>query len=65
MTSPAAYDTTSGTAAGPSPHITPASEEPAVNRFATWKPLKRFAGALDRSVHGTPVEDIVSGDRDR
>jgi hypothetical protein len=43
----------------------PASEEPEVNRFATWKPLKRFAAALDRPVGGTPVEDIVSEDRDR
>ena len=36
--------------------ITPASEEPEV---------KRFAAALDRPVGGTPVEDIVSEDRDR
>lgn len=45
--------------------ITPASEEPEVNRFAAWRPLKRFAAALDRPVGGTPVEDIVSEDRDR
>ena len=45
--------------------ITPASEEPEVNRFATWTPRKRFAAALDRPVHGTPVEEIVSEDRDR
>ena len=45
--------------------ITPASEEPEVDRFATWKPLKRFAAALDRPVAGTPVEDIVSEDRGR
>lgn len=45
--------------------LTPVSEEPAVNRFAAWKPLKKFAAALDRPVRGTPVEDLVSRDRDR
>jgi antitoxin (DNA-binding transcriptional repressor) of toxin-antitoxin stability system len=45
--------------------ITPASEEPEVNRFAAWRPLKKFAAMLDRPVGGTPVEDIVSDDRDR
>jgi hypothetical protein len=35
------------------------------NRFATWKPLKKFAAMLDRPVRGTPVETIVSEDRDR
>ena len=45
--------------------ITPASEEPEVNRFSTWKPLKRFAAALDRSVGGTSAEDLVSSDRGR
>jgi antitoxin (DNA-binding transcriptional repressor) of toxin-antitoxin stability system len=49
---------------GPIACITPPSEEPAVNRFATWKPLKQFAVALDRPVGGTPV-DIVGEDRDR
>ena len=49
----------------PVARITPASEEPEVNRFATWRPLKRFAAAIDRPVGGTPVEDIVSADRDR
>jgi antitoxin (DNA-binding transcriptional repressor) of toxin-antitoxin stability system len=49
----------------PVARITPASEEPEVNRFAAWKPLKRFAAAIDRPVGGTPVEDIVSEDRDR
>ena len=49
----------------PVARITPASEEPEVNRFATWKPLKRFAAALDRPIGGTPVEDIISQDRDR
>ena len=37
----------------------------AVNLFARWKPLKRFAKALDRPVGGTPVEAIISLDRDR
>jgi antitoxin (DNA-binding transcriptional repressor) of toxin-antitoxin stability system len=45
--------------------IIPTSEEPERNRFATWKPLKRFAAALDRPVGGTPVEDVVSEDRNR
>jgi antitoxin (DNA-binding transcriptional repressor) of toxin-antitoxin stability system len=49
----------------PVARITPATEEPEVNRFATWRPLKRFAAALDRPVGGTPVEDLVSKDRDR
>lgn len=37
----------------------------AVNLFARWKPLKRFAKALGRPVAGTPVEAIISLDRDR
>ena len=45
--------------------LTPVGEEPAVNRFEHWKPLKKFAAALNRPVRGTPVEDIVSRDRDR
>ncbi len=45
--------------------ITPASEEPEVNRFAAWRPLKRFAVAIDRPVGGTPAENIVSEDRNR
>jgi antitoxin (DNA-binding transcriptional repressor) of toxin-antitoxin stability system len=49
----------------PVARITPASDEPEVNRFTTWKPLKRFAAALDRRVRGTRVEDIVREDRDR
>jgi antitoxin (DNA-binding transcriptional repressor) of toxin-antitoxin stability system len=49
----------------PIARITPAREEPEVNRFAAWKPLKKFAAMLDQSVRGTPVEDIVSEDRDR
>jgi antitoxin (DNA-binding transcriptional repressor) of toxin-antitoxin stability system len=45
--------------------ITPLSEMPAVNRFERWAPQRRFARALARPVGGTPVEDIVSADRDR
>jgi antitoxin (DNA-binding transcriptional repressor) of toxin-antitoxin stability system len=49
----------------PVARITPADDEPEVNRFANWKPLKRFAAALDRPVGGRPVEQMVSEDRDR
>jgi hypothetical protein len=45
--------------------LEPVTEEPVVNRFERWKPLKKFAAALDRPVGGTPVEDIVSDGRDR
>ncbi len=45
--------------------LTPVTEEPAVNVFERWKTLKKFAQALDRPVGGTPVEDIVSHDRER
>lgn len=45
--------------------LTPVTEEPAVNRFERWKPLKKFAAAIDRPVAGTPVEDLVSDDRER
>lgn len=45
--------------------LTPVTEEPAVNLFERWRPLKRFSAALDRRVGGTPVEDAVSQDRDR
>jgi antitoxin (DNA-binding transcriptional repressor) of toxin-antitoxin stability system len=45
--------------------LTPVTEEPVVNRFKKWKPLKRFAAALDRPVAGRPVEDLISEDRER
>lgn len=45
--------------------LTPVTEEPAVNRFEQWKPLKKFASALNVPVRGTPVETIVSDGRDR
>ena len=45
--------------------IAPVTEAPAVNRFDRWKPLKKFAAALDRPVGGTPVEDGVGKDRNR
>jgi len=45
--------------------LTPVNEEPAINVFARWNPLKRFAKTLNRRVEGTPVEIIISLDRDR
>ena len=45
--------------------ITAVSQAPAVNRFERWVPLQKFAAALERRVGGTPVEHIVSEDRDR
>lgn len=45
--------------------LAPVPEAPAVNRFERWKPLRKFARALDRPVGGTPVEEIISHDRDR
>ncbi len=45
--------------------LVPVSEAPAVNLFETWKPLKKFAAALDRPVRGTPIGEIISQDRDR
>ena len=45
--------------------LTPVTEEPRVNKFAKWKPLKRFAAALDRPVRGRPVEELISEDRER
>jgi hypothetical protein len=48
----------------PGGDLRPASAAPLENRFARWKPLRKFAAALDRPVGGTPVETIVSVDRD-
>ena len=45
--------------------LVPISEEPPVNLFERWKPLRRFSGLLDRPVRGRPVEEIISTDRDR
>ena len=45
--------------------LAPADGEPVVNRFDLWRPLKHFARALDRPVGGTPVESIISEDRER
>lgn len=39
----------------PVARITPATEEPQMNRFETWRPLKRFAAAIDRPVGGRPL----------
>ncbi|MGB7156554.1 MAG: hypothetical protein WBD40_00725 [Tepidisphaeraceae bacterium] len=49
----------------PVARLTPVTDEPVVNRFENWKPLKRFAKALDRPVTGRPVEDMISEDRER
>lgn len=48
----------------PVARLVPAGEEPAVNRFARWKPLEKFSGPLERPVRGR-VEDAISRDRDR
>jgi prevent-host-death family protein len=45
--------------------LVPVSNEPSENRFEKWRPLKKFAAALDRPVGGTPVEDIIGQDRNR
>ena len=45
--------------------LVPVSGEPSENLFEDWKPLKKFAVALDRAIGGTPVEDIIGQDRDR
>jgi prevent-host-death family protein len=45
--------------------LVPFREESPVNRFEGWKPLKKYAKALDRPVKGTLVEDIISDDRNR
>lgn len=45
--------------------LLPIDKRPRVNRFARWKPLKRFAEALSRPVLGTPVEQIIAEDRER
>ena len=43
----------------------PVTETPAVNRFEGWRPLKKFASAINRPVAGTRVAGIISEDRDR
>jgi prevent-host-death family protein len=49
----------------PVARLVPVSDEPLVNMFEDWKPVKKFSAKLDRPVKGTPVEEIVSEDRDR
>jgi len=49
----------------PVARLVPISGEPPENRFERWKPLKKFAEALDRPVGGTPVEDNIAQDRNR
>jgi hypothetical protein len=45
--------------------LIPVTEEPEVNLFETWKPLKALAAKLNRPVRGTPVEVIIGEDRNR
>ncbi len=45
--------------------LSPVTGEPQVNRFVTWRPLKKFATALARPVGGSPVEIAIGEDRDR
>jgi len=45
--------------------IHPATGEPAINRFQRWRPLKKFATAIDRPVGGSPVEVLIGEDRNR
>ena len=49
----------------PVARIVPVSDEPLVNRFEVWKPLRKFSAGLERPVSGRPVEEIISDDRDR
>ena len=49
----------------PVARLVPISSEPPENLFKNWRPLKKFAEALDRPVGGTPVEDIIDQDRNR
>jgi antitoxin (DNA-binding transcriptional repressor) of toxin-antitoxin stability system len=49
----------------PVARLVPIDEKPAVNLFEKWKPLRKFAKALDRPVSGTPVEEIIEQDRNR
>jgi antitoxin (DNA-binding transcriptional repressor) of toxin-antitoxin stability system len=45
--------------------LVPISGEPVENLFEKWKPLRKFAKALDQPVRGKPVEDIIGEDRER
>jgi len=49
----------------PVAQLIPVSNQPPPDRFAKWKPLKKFARALEKPVGGRPVEEIISEDRDR
>jgi len=49
----------------PVAQLMPVSQEPPADRFKKWKPLKKFAKALERPVGGRPVEEMISEDRDR
>jgi antitoxin (DNA-binding transcriptional repressor) of toxin-antitoxin stability system len=45
--------------------LVPVSSEPEENLFKKWRPLKKFAAALDLPAAGKPVEEIINEDRDR
>jgi antitoxin (DNA-binding transcriptional repressor) of toxin-antitoxin stability system len=49
----------------PVARLVPIDGKPVVNLFENWKPLRKFAKALDRPVSGTPVEEIIEQDRNR
>lgn len=49
----------------PVARLVPMNGDADEDRFNNWKPLKRFAKVLARPVRGTPVEQIISQDRDR
>lgn len=44
---------------------TPKNQQSRTNAFKRWKPLRRYAAALDKPVTGKPAEQIISEDRDR
>ena len=49
----------------PVAQLLPVTKKRRVKNFEDWKPLKRFAAALDRPVIGRPVQEIISQDRER
>lgn len=49
----------------PVARLVPVADEPPVNLFERWRPLKKFSGPLNRPVKGRPIADIISDDRDR
>jgi antitoxin (DNA-binding transcriptional repressor) of toxin-antitoxin stability system len=49
----------------PIARLVPVSDEPLVNAFEDWQPLKKYSAKLNRPVSGRPAEEIISEDRDR